>query len=493
MKTEAGASLNARRSRAYTLLGFIIVVFGLTVVSIIVATNLLGRMVDQTRRQEDQALAGIRHSFLTTVARTHTIPTDTNWLTAMGPFAHLDATGLGQTHPRWGRDATLSRVFLIDPNLPADLLPYRQPDDGLSGNATNLLGPAARVLLVSSTKRGWALPVASGVVDSNRFNATWDWQFDPATRAPPTGWSTWVGLGDFIHVERINLASLFHQITFKNLKYGLRGAESVTNLIVGPTTFHFLYGTSLLLAETNDTIRRAHVVTRDASFEYGNVTNSGPILYYTFTETSGVIATNSGSSGASADGLHTNGVTLGVAGPRPPVYTNYSAANTALGLDGVDDYVRGTNGLLNNVRAFTIAGWIFPTGSSLKLSDLFGQENVAQIGFTTADGKLDLWCDAGAKKLHYMYPYGPGEWHHLAGVGDGINMYLYVDAVLAASRVYATTTYGSSAMDFNVGGNVFGPGQYFPGLIDEVVVYDRALSVSEIASLFAGHPPDLPR
>jgi hypothetical protein len=120
----------------------------------------------------------------------------------------------------------------------------------------------------------------------------------------------------------------------------------------------------------------------------------------------------------------------------------------------------------------------------LKNLDLFGQEDVAQFGFTSADGKLELWCDAGAKKLHYFYPYGANEWHHIVGVADGVNMYIYVDAVMVASRTFATTTYGSSAKDFNVGGNVFGSGQYFPGRIDEVLVYGRALSATEITHLY---------
>lgn len=478
-----------RRIRGYTLLGFIVVVFGLTVVSVVVATNLVGRVVDRNQKREDRTLGAVRRAFLTAVSRTQTIPGHTNWQSVLAPFAGLDQTGLAQAHPEWGGDSTLSRAFLVDGNLPSGLLPYVQPAEGLTGSATNLLGTAARVMIVSSTKRGLALPVSSGVISSNSFNAIWDWRFDPATKAPPSGWSTWTGFGEFLHVERINLASLFHEVTFNRLKYGVAGAASVTNLVTSSIVGQFLYGTSLLLAETNGLIRRAHVVTRDVSFDFGTTTNAGPILRYTFSETSGSVATNTGSAGASAHGVYTNGVTLGTAGPRPPTYTNYAAGNTGITFDGVDDYVRGTNGLLNNVTGFTIAGWIRPSTGTLKNLDLFGQEDVAEFGFTTAAGKLELWCDAGAKKLHYMYPYGAGDWHHIAGVGDGANMYIYVDAVLVASRIYTTTNYGSSATSFNVGGNVMGSGNYFPGTIDEVVVYNRALSAAEIALIYANQPP----
>jgi len=116
---------------------------------------------------------------------------------------------------------------------------------------------------------------------------------------------------------------------------------------------------------------------------------------------------------------------------------------------------------------------------------LFGQMDVAQINFTTA-GKIEFRCDDETKKLHYFYPYGAGEWHHIVGVANGANMYLYVDGVEVASREYATTNYGSNANSFNIGGNVSGSGNYFTGSIDEVVAYNRALSAAEVALLFQG-------
>jgi hypothetical protein len=466
------------------MLGFMLVLFGLTVVTILVGTHLLGRVIDRRQRIEARRLGQIHSAFVETVRRTQTIPTYTNWLSSLTPFASLDQSGLSQAEPEWGTDPTLSRAFLVDTNLPPTLLPYRQAPAGLTGSATNLLGTASRVLIVSSTKRGLALPVSSGVIASNSFNAIWNWVYAPATKDPPTGWSSWTGMGEFLHVERISLATLFHAITFKNLKYGTAGGSSVTNLITTQTTAYLLYGTSLWLATTNGTIRRSHVVTRDASFDFTGATNAGPILHYAFTETSGTVATNTGSSGSSANGLYTNGVTLGTAGPRPPSYTNYSAGNTAITLDGSNDYVRGTNGLLNNVTGLTLAGWVKPATTPLKSLDMFGQEDIAQMGFGPSDGKLEFWLADETKKLHYMYPYGIGEWHHIAGVANGTDMHIYVDAVLVASRTYGATNYGSNNNRFNVGGNVFGTGQYFPGVIDEVLVYDRALPASEILQIY---------
>lgn len=481
---------NPRRRAGYSLLGFVLVVFGLTVVGILTATSLVERFVDRSQRVEDRNLQGIRSAWVRYVSETHRIPSHTNWLAALTPFSSSSPSGLQQSHPEWGPDASLSRVFVVDASLPSNVLPYVQTAAGLDGASTNLLGSAARAMFISSTKRGLPLPIPDGALASNSFNAIWNWSDNPITHSPPSGWpAAWNRFGQFLHVERIHLANLFHRVTCRNLKYGMNGVSSVTNLVTATTTFHFLYGTSLLLAATNGTVKAAHVVTRDVTFDFTAVTNAGPILRYVFVETGGVVATNLGSTGASAHGLHTNGVTLGAAGPRPPAYTNFPASNTGISLDGIDDYVRGTNGLLNNLSAFTVAGWIKPSTSTLKYVDLFGQEGIAEVGFTTPSGKLELWCDNGAKKLHYFYPYGAGDWHHIAAVGDGVTMALYVDSVLVASRVYATLDYGANTNAFNVGGHVFGSGQYFPGVIDEVIAYDRALSSVEIGQLYENQPP----
>src|SRR5262245_15583718 len=64
----------------------------------------------------------------------------------------------------------------------------------------------------------------------------------------------------------------------------------------------------------------------------------GPIAYWRFNDTPPT-ATNSGSLGTAANGFYTNGATAGDAAPRPPAFLGFEANNTALQLDGVDDFV----------------------------------------------------------------------------------------------------------------------------------------------------------
>lgn len=463
------------------------VLAGLVIAGVMLAPNLVLKVQARNRNNEERTITRLGEGLLKAIERTQSIPSATNWSTAIVPYVAQDRTRVEQVFPDFASDTNITRVFLIDPGLTGGLLPYSQGVLGLTNSQTNLLGSYARAMLVSNTRRGLAMPVISGAPSSNSFYALWNWVLDPVTKSPPSGWSSaWSNKGDFLHVRRFNLANQFHRVTCKNLLYGVGDANTPTNLVTSQTTFAFLRGTRIALAQTNGTLKRIHVVTRDISFDFSSSNSISAIGWWKFSEPSGAIATNSGTFGTSANGLYTNGVTLGVAGPRPPAYSGYASNNTAISLDGVNDYVKGTNNLLNNVSGFTVAAWINPSGSTMKDIDLFGQKDIVRFGFTTPDGKLELWCDNSTKKLHYFYPYGAGEWHHIAGVGDGANMYIYVDGTLVADRTYATTTYGNNNNPFNIGGNITSGTEYFQGLIDEVVVYDRALSAAEIALLYQG-------
>ena len=82
-----------------------------------------------------------------------------------------------------------------------------------------------------------------------------------------------------------------------------------------------------------------------------------------------------------------------------------------------------------------------------------------------------------------------GQWHHIAGVRNtsaGL-VQLYVDGVLDTSVTDTTGSYVEvSAVPWNIG-NTPGSGPSFSpwnGLIDEVEIFNVALSASEIQSIF---------
>lgn len=266
---QATARTTNKAGRAgYAVLGFMLVLFGLVIVGIVFAPNLVLKLVvEKNRDSEEQRIKRLGSAFDQSVQRGQAIPSHTNWITALTPFASMDQTEVEQVSPSYGADPNLMRVFLIDPNL--SLLPYVQSPAGLTGSQTNLLGSAARVMIISNTKRNLTLPVTSGLAaSSGAFNAIWDWVFDPATQNPPSSWpGSWSGNGHFLHVHSINLANLFHRVTCRNLLYGM-STNTMTNIVTTQTAFHFLRGTPLALGTIDGKLKRLHVVNRDISFDF---------------------------------------------------------------------------------------------------------------------------------------------------------------------------------------------------------------------------------
>jgi hypothetical protein len=70
-------------------------------------------------------------------------------------------------------------------------------------------------------------------------------------------------------------------------------------------------------------------------------------------------------------------------------------------------------------------------------------------------------------------------WTHLAATFDGTQLKLYVNGTLEQTTVYAGTVLTSNH-PLGIGGNGYWLNENFPGRIDEVRIYNRALSQSEI-------------
>jgi len=84
-----------------------------------------------------------------------------------------------------------------------------------------------------------------------------------------------------------------------------------------------------------------------------------------------------------------------------------------------------------------------------------------------------------------------GEWHHVAGTYDGEKMQLYMDGQPWGNPNFVTGTVapmetGSYLAVGSETGRTVCPGcdRYFAGQIDEIAIYNRALSAEEVAHLF---------
>ncbi len=160
----------------------------------------------------------------------------------------------------------------------------------------------------------------------------------------------------------------------------------------------------------------------------------------------------------------------------------------ALHFDGVDDYV-STPFILDPAKvSFSAFAWI--KGGAP------GQVIISQTD-GNGSGAAWLWGDSSYGRLitRLMHPpFDPlvsesvitdGQWHYVGLVYDfdGLHRCLYVDGAEVAKD---TDFVGGMSVD---GGLYFGAGKtldatsFFTGLIDDIRIYDRALSAEEVAEL----------
>jgi len=76
-----------------------------------------------------------------------------------------------------------------------------------------------------------------------------------------------------------------------------------------------------------------------------------------------------------------------------------------------------------------------------------------------------------------------GKWHHVAGVYDGEKMYIYVDGIVDVSQP-ASGAIATNDHPVFIGENAEMTGRFWNGLIDDVRVYNYALSEGQITALY---------
>lgn len=137
---------------------------------------------------------------------------------------------------------------------------------------------------------------------------------------------------------------------------------------------------------------------------------------------------------------------------------------------------------LNVTNGLTEEAWVYPTASKSTWSAvLHRQVDAYYLHSSSPDGAMR---PAGGAVFNGSESYVAGAstiplntWTHLASTYDGTTLKIYVNGVLSSSKT-VTGAVQSSSNPLRIGGNTYS--QYFEGLIDEVRIYSRALSQSEI-------------
>ncbi len=170
-------------------------------------------------------------------------------------------------------------------------------------------------------------------------------------------------------------------------------------------------------------------------------------------------------------------------------------ANHGVVLDGSADYVNIPHATALNAYPITVAFWAKTTTNDASVRGAFVKyQSGSGNGWSThlANGTLYGWY-WGATSGNRVYGSGngvsagamnDGEWHHWTMVVDASGMTWYKDGAAVGAPTAWTGTPQASSSTF-----AMQVGQYstfkFPGSIADAIVYNRALSLSEVGQVYA--------
>ncbi len=203
--------------------------------------------------------------------------------------------------------------------------------------------------------------------------------------------------------------------------------------------------------------------------------NLGLVSWWKFDEGTGTTAYD---SAGSSHGTLVNG----------PIWAS-GQINGALEFDGLDDYVScGTGPAITGTGPFAVSAWV-------KTDSVKGHAIVVQRSESSANGSygVSILDDGRAQFYVYNGGYGflfqstvtvdDGLWHHVVAVRtNSTDAEIYVDGSLSGSDSGPVRSLNN--VPVWIGGPGFTGPFVFDGVIDDVRIYNRALSAGEIRQLY---------
>jgi hypothetical protein len=249
------------------------------------------------------------------------------------------------------------------------------------------------------------------------------------------------------------------------------GSDSIAPYAISWNSTSVANGTHFVTARAYDASGKSSVSGQVGIIVSNNTPpTAGLVAAYNFNQNSTTVPDVSGTGN--------NGTVSGA------TWTTLGRFAGAFSFDGVNDRIDiGDSATLDLTGAFTLEAWVYPTATSgwrtviLKEQTngltyaLYARENTARPSGWVNTGGVDQSV-AGATALPL------NTWTHLVTTFDGSALRLYVNGIL----VQTSAASGAAAVStgaLRIGGNAIW-GEYFKGRIDEVRVYNRALSPAEV-------------
>ena len=229
---------------------------------------------------------------------------------------------------------------------------------------------------------------------------------------------------------------------------------------------------------------------------------AAPVSEYKFAEGSGTVANDSGS----------NNIAGQLIGPGFGYTTTSLVGPYALNLTAANSYLQIPHSAADQLSTYTVSAWVNASSFSSGNPTIFSTRNG---GDTTFDVQLlpsgihgdvgsgTAWLDTN---LNLSHPINPGTWYLVtySVSSAGTNIYLN-DGTAATGGATANYTPGAGVYTTGTpalensstfatignqegGGNSFAATSQFLGQIDDVRIYNSALTAAQVAQLYALTP-----
>jgi len=193
---------------------------------------------------------------------------------------------------------------------------------------------------------------------------------------------------------------------------------------------------------------------------------SGLVAHWTFDEGSGNTAGDS--SGNNKTGTLING----------PMWVEGKVGSGAVSFDGKDDSILTTLDL-DGSKLFSISLWVKPNDVASTERHLFTCGQDQQI-YKTND---DLWYKTNRDTTVASNVLSSNTWSHVVVIFDGATVKIYADGTLIITETKSAIDSVGSCVIGSLG--TTGTNFRFTGVLDDIRVYNRALSADEVSELYS--------
>ena len=165
----------------------------------------------------------------------------------------------------------------------------------------------------------------------------------------------------------------------------------------------------------------------------------------------------------------------------------------AYNFDGVDDQYLDSSTVSLDINQYTVSAWVKTSTKQGRMSIIEFTKSSANgnnrrgiaIAGNTEGGKPIIYYGNDKMKTGNTGDLRDGNWHHIMGIYNGTNALIYVDGSSVSLGAESTANAGGYSSYLRVGNSLTsGESNYFSGAIDDIRIYSRALSSSEIQEVY---------